>query len=85
MRVSESDIARIVTAIAGAKKRPTPKRGDMEGDYEAWFDGGAIRYVTGSTQYFFRDGSMASVALNPESVSITIRMADGRVVNITQQ
>jgi hypothetical protein len=85
MRVSEQELSKIVSAIAAVKLRPTPKRGDLEGDYEAWFDGGAIRYVTGSTEYYFRDGTIASIGIEPEKLTLTVRYSDGRVINILQQ
>ena len=56
-RVSEADVAHILSLIADPPNlRARPQTGDLSGDYDRWFDGGAIRYITGSTQYVFADG-----------------------------
>lgn len=85
MRIAEADVARILQQIANAKARPTPKRKDLEGDYDAWFDGGAIRYVTGTTEYHFADGAFAGVAITSGILSVVIRLPDGRVASVVQQ
>ena|SRR5579859_2602194 len=37
-----------------------PRPGDMIGQFDAWFDGGAVRYLTSITEYHFADGTHAS-------------------------
>lgn len=72
--------------IAAQPNRRT-KRSASDGhpDADAWFDGGALRYVTGSTEYFFDDGSEARVAVTPERLDLVVKLAGGGVVEIRQR
>jgi hypothetical protein len=84
-RVSEAEVARILSLIADPPNlRTQPQTGDLSGDYDRWFDGGAIRYITGSTQYVFVDGTRASVAVMP-TLAVSITFASGERVGIIQE
>lgn len=87
MRISESEIARLLSLIAERPgRRSTPIEGDEQfTGMDEWFDGGALRYVTGSTEYHFSDGSSARVAVAPQSLQVTVTFADGRSLVISQR
>lgn len=83
-RVLEADVAAVLNVIAAPpNRRSRPQEGDLAGDYHEWFDGGAIRHVTGSTIYEFHNGIRARVDVLPR-LSITIGWTNGRVVSIEQ-
>jgi hypothetical protein len=83
-RISETEVACIVSLIADPpRRRSQPQAGDLPGDLDRWFDGGALRYITGSTHYVFVDGSRASVAVMPTLV-VSITFASGQRVGIVQ-
>jgi hypothetical protein len=83
-RVSEAEVARILSVIADPPNlRTQPQAGDLSGDFDRWFDGGAIRYITGSTQYSFANGTLASVAVMP-TLLVSITFASGERVGIVQ-
>jgi hypothetical protein len=85
LRVGEGAVAHILSLIADPPQlRTQPQAGDLSGDFDRWFDGGALRYVTGSTQYLFADGTRASVAVMPTLV-ISITFASGERVGIVQE
>jgi hypothetical protein len=84
-RVSETEVARILNLIADPPNlRTQPQADDLSGDFDRWFDGGALRYITGSTQYMFADGTRASVAVMPTLV-ISITFGSGERVGIAQE
>lgn len=85
-RAREGDVAAALRTIAAppdARSRPRP--GDLDGEYDQWFDGGAIRIGTGVTTYVFASGVQASVAASVPFLSVVIRFPDGTVVNVQQQ
>ena len=83
-RASEAKIGEILQRIGRqANLRSKPLDGDLEGDYDAWFDGGAVKHVTGVSEYVLDDGSRASVAVTP-SLSVEIHLADGTGVSVRQ-
>jgi len=84
-RVSVEQVARILASISAPPNlRNRRQLGDIEGDYDKWFDGGAIRIVTGYTVYEFEDGSRAVVDFLP-SLSVTIEFVDGTRVTVLQE
>lgn len=84
-RVNEDQVARILQLIATApNRRELRQAGDLDGDYEYWFDGGAIRIVTGTTRFFFQDGTIAEIIVSP-ILSVHIRFRDGHVVGVHQE
>ncbi|MFQ5694368.1 MAG: hypothetical protein ACE5HB_00095 [Terriglobia bacterium] len=84
-RVSEDRVARVLNLIAAPPNlRNHPQTGDIQGNYDAWFDGGAICYITGYTEYKFSDGTRAIVIVVPQ-LSVTIEFADGARVSVVQE
>lgn len=78
------DIARILSLIhAPPNLRQQPRPGDIEGDFDEWFDGGARQFVTGHTQYQFSDGSSAVVQVTPK-LHLSIRCSNGETVHLQQ-
>ncbi|RJP19937.1 MAG: hypothetical protein C4520_11930 [Candidatus Abyssobacteria bacterium SURF_5] len=79
------DVANILFLIAerpNMRNRPLP--GDIDGDFDYWFDGGAVRGVTGTTSYEFIDGTEAMEGVLPW-ISLTIRFANGARVGVHQE
>ena len=60
--VTMSEVAAVLSTLAriGAQ-RDKPRPGDLIGAFDAWFDGGAIRYQTGVTEYHLADGTSVGV------------------------
>jgi hypothetical protein len=84
-RVSENEVAHILDMITNPpNRRECPIEGDIEGDFDAWFDGGAIRVVTGYTDYKFIDGISVTVHTLPRLL-IIIKFANGESVSIAQE
>ena len=84
-RVGEDEVARILGLIAQPPNlRDQPKAGDVTGDFDKWFDGGAIRFVTGTTHYQFTDGSRATVGVL-HSLSVWIEFENGACVSVRQE
>ena len=84
-RVGEQEVAEVLEMIHGApnmRNRPLP--GDLQGEFDHWFDGGAVKVVTGCTEYFFRNGVSAHVPVIP-TLCVLIRFPDGRSVTIEQE
>ncbi len=84
-----SDVARILRMMAelpNARNAPLPGDvpGDERGPYEQWFDGGAMRGITGGpTYWWFVDGARAtSVMLH---LGIEITLPDGRRVSVQRE
>jgi hypothetical protein len=82
--VSEATIGDILQRIGRpANLRSERREGDIEGDYDRWFDGGAVKHTTGVSEFILDDGSRASVAVTP-LLSIEIHLTDGRRVHVRQ-
>ncbi len=59
-------------------RRIQPQEDDLEGDFDYWFDHGAVLIQTGSVRYYFQDGTTAMRSvLRPGENYISIRFADG--------
>ena len=83
-RVSEGDVGRILQLIADApnsRERPIP--GDLNGSFDFWFDGGAALIITGWTEYYFADGTRATVG-GSSLLSVAIKLPDGSCVSVRQ-
>jgi hypothetical protein len=84
-RVEEKEVADVLNMIHAARNmrfRPLP--GDLKGDYDGWFDGGAIKTETGCTEYHFKNGVTARVPVIL-TLCVSIRFPDGRRVTIEQE
>lgn len=83
-RVHRQQVASILGLLAEPPNyRHRPQQGDMAGDFNAWFDGGAVRYLTSITEYHFADGSRASfhdLALR----TIHVELTDGACITIEE-
>jgi hypothetical protein len=84
-RVTEGVVARILHLIATVpNQREAPAVGDLEGEYDYWFDGGACREHTGSMNFVFQDGTIATVVAPVPWLGLDIQFRDGRRVSIRQ-
>lgn len=84
-RAKEDQVARILGMIAiPPNRRQHPQSGDLIGEFDEWFDGGALRFVTGYTEYEFSDGSRATVDVLPY-LSILIELSNGERVSVCQE
>jgi hypothetical protein len=59
--------------------------GDLAGDYNAWFDGGALRIDTGSKRYYFTNGTIAWVSATVSWLWIQIELPGGERVVVRQE
>ena len=83
-RVDEVEVARILQLVSKPPNwREKPQPGDVSGNFDYWFDGGACRLVTGRTEFVFEDGIQANVLVIP-TLSVSIEFPDGRRVEIRQ-
>src|SRR4051795_10996636 len=80
----ELRVARVLGLIA-EKPNPLrrPKPGDVEGEFDIWFDSGAERVATGYHVFRFADGTEAIQSALPW-LSLGITFADGRHVTISE-
>lgn len=85
-RVDPAQLARALLLVGTLpNRRTTPRAGDSTRErYDAWFDGGAVQYVTGTTIYALDDGTRVTEAVLPELL-MTVRFTDGSVVTIEQR
>jgi len=82
--VSGSEIAEILSLVDNLpNRRDEPIAGDLDGDFDFWFDGGACRFVTGVTEYVFASGAEASSGVLP-FFNLSISFPDGRTVTVKQ-
>lgn len=83
-RVGIDEVIRILGLIAGQPNaRRFPRPGDIEGNYDQWFDGGAWRANTGGpTEFHFAGGDRASVDPPFGGRAIRIVLKDGRKAKI---
>ncbi len=78
-------VAQVLNLIATKPNlRNRPLEGDLQGDFEQWFDGGAMRGDTGVNFYSFVDGTTASTGVtNWLCVSITFN--DGTEISVMEE
>jgi hypothetical protein len=76
-------VVRILTLISDPPNpRSTAGDGDIEGDFDVWFDGGAVKHDTGISTWRFTDGAEA-VTGTSLGWRVSIELADGRFVEVT--
>ena len=81
-QLQQSRVESILAAIAAPpNRRERPVDGDVEGEFDFWFDGGACSYVTGSTHYEFADGATASIPVVPDA-QVRITLPDGETFHV---
>lgn len=84
-RVPEEIVAKIMMMIATEpNRREAPVEGDVEGQFDYWFDGGAARVDTGSVAYRFSDGTTADLAAPIAALSVSIEFPNGCRVSVQQ-
>ena len=64
--------------------RSTRQPGDLDGKFDRWFDGGAMKVVTGWNEYHFADGTLAVVPTTP-TLQIEMRLPSGVFVTVNEQ
>ena len=85
-RVHEAAVAEILQWIATTpNKRGKPIPGDVQGDFDYWFDGGAFKVGTGYVEYQFTNGARAGVADPTPGLSVGITFANGCRVRVQQE
>ncbi len=85
MRSPLGRIAEILATIDDPPHiRARPNASDLPGDFREWFDGGAVKVVTGATSYHFQDGAVASMPVTP-SLIVHISLPDGTQVTLQEQ
>jgi hypothetical protein len=72
----------LIERMPNAREQPLPD--DLEGNYDYWFDGGAMRVVTGYNVFDFKDGSRATMHEIP-FFDIGIEFSNGARIRIRQQ
>lgn len=71
-----------VEELGEVRTRPAP--GDLAGDFDGWFDGGAFKDDTGSRTYFLLDGT--TIGVTPFSLlPVRITFPEGAVVTVMQR
>ena len=79
------DIARILSVMSDPPNaRSKPIEGDLQGDFDIWFDGGDVKHDTGMSTYRFLDGTSA-VTGTSLMFSVVIRFPDGTLVQVLQK
>jgi hypothetical protein len=78
-------VARILTHMAAP---PNPHRvptdRDLTGNFDLWFDDGAVKHDTGISAYRFIDGSAATTGSSLR-FAVHIRLADGRLLELVEK
>lgn len=83
-RVSEAQVVRVLQLVAEPpNRRDSPRAGDLQGQFDFCFDGGAARSVTGWTTYHLSDGTR-TIQGTTLHLSVSIEFPDGRRVEVRQ-
>jgi len=77
-------VARILELMSTLPNaRSLARAGDLEGTFDVWFDGGAVKHDTGVSIYRFLDGAEAMTGTSLVwQVSITL--PDGRHIHVRE-
>lgn len=85
-RVAESRVAHVLASIAAEpNRRSTAIAGDLVGEFDYWFDGGAAKVETGYITYRFSDHTTAVVGFPVPALSVEIEFSDGCRVRVQQE
>ena len=79
-----SVLQRLSTVDSPPNLRSTPRPGDLHGKFDRWFDGGALKNVTGWNEYHFSDGTLAVVPTAP-TLQVELRFPSGAYVLVHEQ
>ena len=85
MAVKLQAVTSVLSAIeAPPHLRPQCLEGDLPGPFHRWFDGGAVKFVTGWEEYHFADGTVA-VLSGSLALRVDIRLPSGACVTVSEQ
>lgn len=76
---------RLATIASPPRERNERYNGDVDGAFDRWFDGGAIKIVTGWNEYHFADGTLAIVATSSMLLHIEMRLPNGSYLTVAEQ
>jgi hypothetical protein len=83
-RVDANAVGKILQTIAVTpNRRDRPRTGDLSGNFDFWFDGGAARMITGWTEFEFADGTRARLDEVP-GLHVVIQFNNGYGADISQ-
>ncbi len=79
-----SSVAKILTLISRSPNpRDAPREGDVKGDFDMWFDGGAVKHQTGISKYCFLDGTSATTG-SSSSLHVHLQLPSGHSVCVLE-
>jgi len=58
--------------------------GDLEGNFDSWFDGGAVNRITGYNIYQLKNGTQITLFVLPRLL-LTIKFPNGEVIHISSE
>lgn len=83
--IDPHDIARVLSLIAETpNKRQKPRRTDIPGRFDYWFDGGACADSAGASEFVLADGTRLTVWVRLH-LHICIQFPGGTRVEIVQR
>jgi hypothetical protein len=79
-----AEVARILTLMtAPPNPRQRPLEHDLKGNFDTWFDGGAVKHDTGISTYAFANGSSATTGTSLR-LGVGITLPSGRRISVTE-
>jgi hypothetical protein len=85
MALDLREVLNHLAAIASPPRlRMKPAKNDLNGKFDQWFDGGALKTVTGWHEYHFANGALAVVPSTP-MLHIEIRFSSGAYIVLSEQ
>jgi hypothetical protein len=82
------DLGKVILVLSSIEQPPglrsEPRPGDLKGEFDQWFDGGAIKHITGYSEYHYTDGTLAVVPVVPV-LNVEIRLPSGECVTVSEQ
>lgn len=76
-------LMRLMDEMPGRRDRPAT--GDLEGPYDVWFDGGAVRYLTNINSFDFADGASAWLSSFALGLKGGVKLASGETIVFEQE
>ena len=78
-------VGRILTLMSELPdQREEPHEGDLQGNFDWWFDGGAVKHDTGLSTYHFADGAKAITGTSL-ALGVSIELPDGRIIVVSER
>jgi hypothetical protein len=85
-RIAEGPVAQVLGVIAApSNRRLQPIEGDLPGDFDYWFDGGACKLHTGTMLCVFSDGTRVHSVFPAPWLNLNIVFPDGNIVDVLQR